>query len=93
MKSIGNTRRPSAATAIGSATIASETASAPTATRGTTRQPYRLATFGDRQKPLSSQSRCAPSIAAKSAETTPMPRPATTAALAPASWSARRTPA
>ena len=48
---------------------------------------------GARQKPFSSQSRCAPSTAANSAPTTPMPRPATTSILTPASWSARSTPA
>ncbi len=46
-----------------------------------------------RQKPFSSHSRCAPSIAANSAPTTPMPRPATTSILTPASCSARSTPA
>ena len=42
-------------------------------------------TAGERQKPFSSHSRCAPSIAANSAPTTPMPRPATISILTPAS--------
>ena len=85
--------RPRAATAIGSATITSETANAATAIRGMIRQPYSRVTSGDRQKPLSSHNRCAPSMAANSAPTTPTPRPATTSILTPASCSARSTPA
>ncbi len=85
--------RPIAMAAIGSATTATASSSAPLSMRSVGRQPYSVATFGSFQKPLSLQRWGAESTAVNRAPTPPMPRPAATSSFTPASCSARSTPA
>ena len=92
-KSIGNTSAPAAIAASGTATMSTASATAQTARRRAGRQAYSALTPADRQKPFSPHRLCPPSMAANSAATTPMPRPATMSSLTPASCSARSTPA
>ena len=82
---------PGAQAAEGSRMAAAATANP--ARRSGRRQPYSLRAAGCFQIPDGSHKRAPPSIAAKSADAAPIPRPPTTSTLMPASCSARRTPA
>ena len=92
-KSIGNTSAPAAIAASGTATMSTASTTAQNARRKAGRQAYNVATPADCQNPFSLHRLCPPSMAANSADTAPMPRPATMSSLTPASCRARRTPA